>query len=72
MAGRVRSHSHISALADGELPTGDELLEAQHVKNAYLEDHPMTCNWLITMVIVNPLAQEGFLISGGFRGVCVL
>ena len=23
--------------------------------NPYLEDHPMTCKWLITMVIVSPL-----------------
>ena len=25
------------------------------LKVAYLEDHPRTCNWLITMVIVSPL-----------------
>ena len=26
----------------------------------YLEDHPMTCKWLITMVIVSPLSRDSF------------
>ena len=39
----------------------------------YLEDHPMTCKWLVTMVIVRPLngviphinGRTSWLINGG-------
>ena len=33
----------------------DELLRVPKNIIPYLEDHPMTCKWLITMVIVSPL-----------------
>ena len=30
-------------------------LKIIHPSGSYLEDHPMTCKWLITMVIVSPV-----------------
>ena len=32
----------------------------------YLEDHPRTCKWLITMVIVSPLSRVVPLTNGLF------
>ena len=37
-----------------------------HVGNIYLEDHPMTRKWLITMVIVSPLTGVSPLPNGLF------
>ena len=35
--------------------------------SSYLEDHPRTCKWLVTMVIVSPLnGVVGPLINGRF------
>ena len=35
-----------------------------HELRSYLEDHPMTCKWLITMVIISPLSRVGLVING--------
>ena len=35
----------------------------------YLEDHPMTCKWLITMVIVSPLTRVVGPLPNGLNGL---
>ena len=35
----------------------------------YLEDHPMTCKWLITMVIVSPLTGATFPLQMAIHGL---
>ena len=42
------------------------LISWKWLAGTYLEDHPMTCKWLITMVIVSPLSRVVPLISGLF------
>ena len=55
----------------GKWPTYSEVIQVQQVhfgKGSYLEDHPRTCKWLITMVVVSPPRRVVGPLPNGLNG----